>query len=160
MVDLNKLTVCRRLRLKIRSNIGAWQTCFEFLSVVAVITNCYLLAMVSTKVEILIPERLEQILSLQTEYGRVLTMLFFEHVLLGLKVVLMTVIDDVPKHIREAIEAYKSEKSKASFGQRVQFFSHEQRSKAFEQVLRCAVSGTQLDKCEDMIADVSLFRCR
>jgi hypothetical protein len=68
MIDLAKLGVCKRSRLKLRRNIGAWQTCFEFIAVVAVITNCYLLAMVSTKLEVIIPKELP--LSLQTEYGR------------------------------------------------------------------------------------------
>jgi hypothetical protein len=67
-IDLAKLGLCKRARVKLCSNIGAWQTCFEFLAVVAVITNCYLLAMVSTKLEVIIPSELK--LPLHTEYGR------------------------------------------------------------------------------------------
>ena len=94
-VDLNKLTVCKRMKVKLRSTIGAWQTCFEFISVVAVITNCFLLAIVSSRLDILIPNRFEALLQIDTEYGRILVMLFLEHLLLGFKIVLMNVIDDV-----------------------------------------------------------------
>lgn len=54
-VDLFKLTECRRPALKQRSNIGSWQSCMEFISFLSVITNCYLIVMVSTNFEMIVP---------------------------------------------------------------------------------------------------------
>jgi hypothetical protein len=98
-VDLTKLGQCRRPRLVLRSTIGAWYTCLEFVSFVAVLTNCYLLAMVSTHLDVLAPSVFH--IHLDTEYGRLLAMLALEHLLLAVKVVMMNVIDNVPRHIQE-----------------------------------------------------------
>ncbi len=67
-VDLFKLTECRRPRLLQRSNIGSWQHCMEFISFLSVITNCYLIVMVSTHFEMIVPEGLEPYV--QNENGR------------------------------------------------------------------------------------------
>lgn len=67
-VDLFKLTECRRPRLLQRSNIGSWQHCMEFISFLSVITNCYLIVMVSTHFEMIVPAGLEPYV--QTENGR------------------------------------------------------------------------------------------
>jgi hypothetical protein len=67
-VDLFKLTECRRPALKQRSNIGSWQYCMEFISFLSVITNCYLIVMVSTHFEMLVPDDLEPLV--RTESGR------------------------------------------------------------------------------------------
>jgi hypothetical protein len=67
-VDLFKLTECRRPALKQRSNIGSWQYCMEFISFLSVITNCYLIVMVSTHFEMLVPDDLEPFV--RSESGR------------------------------------------------------------------------------------------
>lgn len=67
-VDLFKLTECRRPALKQRSNIGSWQYCMEFISFLSVITNCYLIVMVSTHFEMLVPNDLEPFV--KSESGR------------------------------------------------------------------------------------------
>ena len=67
-VDLFKLTECRRPALQQRSNIGSWQYCMEFISFLAVITNCYLIVMVSTHFEMIVPGELEPYV--RSESGR------------------------------------------------------------------------------------------
>jgi hypothetical protein len=51
-----------------RSSIGAWQSCFEFLSFASVFTNCFLLAMVSANIKTIIPAALHA--DLETDWGR------------------------------------------------------------------------------------------
>lgn len=67
-VDLFKLTECRRPALQQRSNIGSWQHCMEFISFLSVITNCYLIVMVSTHFEMIVPTDLGPMV--QSESGR------------------------------------------------------------------------------------------
>lgn len=67
-VDLFKLTECRRPALKQRSNIGSWQFCMEFVSFLSVITNCYLIVMVSTHFEMIVPTDLAPYMA--SESGR------------------------------------------------------------------------------------------
>jgi hypothetical protein len=71
-VDLFKLTECRRPTILQRSTIGSWQSCMEFISFLSVITNCYLVVMVSTHFEMIIPEDLVPYMA--TESGRCSTM--------------------------------------------------------------------------------------
>jgi anoctamin-8 len=98
-VDLTKLGSCKRPKLYLRSTIGAWQTCLEIVSVISVLTNCFLLALISTKLVDYVPLAFHGIL--ESELGRILMMLAMEHVLLGIKVLMMCIIDDVPRNIQE-----------------------------------------------------------
>eukprot|EP01031_Cornospumella_fuschlensis_P026837 gene26837-32435_t len=100
-VDITKLGQCRRSHVKIRSNIGAWQTCLEALSFMAVLTNCYILAMASNKLSILVPSSFHGYLD--SDYGRLMAMLALEHVLFGAKLLMMSIIDDVPRRVQEAL---------------------------------------------------------
>jgi anoctamin-8 len=98
-VDLTKLGSCKRPKLYLRSTIGAWQTCLEIVSVISVLTNCFLLALISTKLVDYVPLAFHGIL--ESELGRIMMMLAMEHVLLGIKVLMMCIIDDVPRNIQE-----------------------------------------------------------
>lgn len=140
-VDLTKLTVCKRSHLKLRSTIGAWQTCFEFIAVVAVITNCFLLAIVSTRLDVLIPNRFEALLQIDTEYGRILVMLVLEHLLLGLKIVLGNVIDDIPPEVREEMAKRLAEKTESNIGKTVELFTHQTKSMAYDKLAHTAEKG-------------------
>jgi len=74
-VDLFKLTECRRPALQQRSNIGSWQHCMEFISFLSVITNCYLIVMVSTHFEMIVPTDLGPMV--QSESGRYVCVFWF-----------------------------------------------------------------------------------
>lgn len=100
-VDLFKLGSLKRPKVLLRSNIGAWQTCLEIISFIAVLTNCFLLAMISQKLQVLVPSIFAEHMS--HEYGRVLAMIALEHILFGIKILMMNVIPDVPRHIQESL---------------------------------------------------------
>lgn len=142
VVDLEKLRHCRRTKIKLRTNIGAWRLCFEFISVAAVITNCYLLAMVSTKVEVLFPKRLESILLLDTSIGHVLAMLFLEHLLFGFKMLLKAAIDDIPIDIKQQILELQQKRNEDLVQQQLN-------SSKYEALLQFAQSGNPPCLCWD-----------
>lgn len=90
------------------ANIGVWQLAFETMSIIAVVTNCALIAL-SPQVKAYFPESDAQL---------ILTVVAIEHVLLAFKFILAFVIPDVPKHIQvklskldfESLEALKKRK--------------------------------------------------
>lgn len=120
-VDFNKLSNCQRPQFKYRydvfflllifaaiislyymcfsSSIGAWQTCLQVISFVSVLTNCFLLAIVSEKLHILVPVQALHV-HLDSEYGRMVAMWALEHLLLAIMFILMSIIPDVPRNIR------------------------------------------------------------
>jgi len=100
-VDMFKLTECRRPPLLQRSSMGSWQSCLEMVAFLSVITNCFLLVMVSKAFAQIMPTFISRHLVL--ERGRLVAMVLLEHILLGFKVLLMYLIDDVPMHIQEAV---------------------------------------------------------
>lgn len=56
------------LSCSIRSGIGAWLNCLQFLSFASVFTNCYLLAMVSSNIKAIVPQMIHEYID--SEYGR------------------------------------------------------------------------------------------
>lgn len=108
-VDIHKIGICRKPTHTRRSNMGAWLWCLEFISFISVLTNCYLVTMVSTHVDILIPTSFHKFLA--TEEGKIVVMLLIEHVLMAIKVVMAVLIDDVPRKVSEAL-AYERVRNK------------------------------------------------
>ncbi len=64
-VDLTKLTECRRQPIEPRSNIGAWQSCLEIVSFASVLTNCFLLSMMSSHLHTVLPAAMNDLLNSQ-----------------------------------------------------------------------------------------------
>ncbi len=100
-VDLMKLSSMRRPPLILRSSIGAWQTCLEILSFIAILTNCYLLTMVSSKISVLVPSSFHD--HLNSVHGKLLAMIALEHLLFGFNVAFTHFIEQVPRFIREGV---------------------------------------------------------
>jgi len=98
-VDFRKLSNCQRPKFVYRSSIGSWQTCLQIISFVSILTNCFMLAIVSEKLHVLVPIQSYHFL-FDTEYGRLVAMWILEHILLGIKLTLMSVIPDIPRNIR------------------------------------------------------------
>ncbi|XP_076045880.1 anoctamin-10-like isoform X2 [Oratosquilla oratoria] len=87
--------VLQRPKVKQVNNIGAWQTAFEILGVVAVMTNTALLCL-SPKVRSLYP--------MSSPVQWVLWFVLIEHIILVAKVSLMVLVPDQPQWVRDAIE--------------------------------------------------------
>eukprot|EP01038_Epipyxis_sp_PR26KG_P008646 gene8646-11687_t len=99
-LDLFKYNSSRRVIMQ-RSNIGAWEYCLQFLTFFSVFTNCFLLAMVSTHIGTIVPQQFHHLIDNQS--GKFIVMLIIEHLLLLVKAMMMGLIDDVPRAIREAV---------------------------------------------------------
>eukprot|EP01034_Spumella_vulgaris_P025395 gene25395-31853_t len=124
-VDIAKLAECRRSPIEVRSTIGAWQSCLEIISFVSVLTNCFLLVAVSTQLGLLLPGELKALLN--AENGQFLAMLVIEHFLVAVKLVMMNLIDDTPRWVKEALAAEKNDDKSSKQKRRVNEFI--QRSK-------------------------------
>mmetsp|Transcript_28204 Transcript_28204/g.62456 ORF Transcript_28204/g.62456 Transcript_28204/m.62456 type:complete len:970 (-) Transcript_28204:129-3038(-) len=110
-VDLFKLAECRRSPLLQRSTIGPWQSCMEFISFLAVVSNSFLIVMVSTRFELIIPAELYA--HMKTDIGRLIAMIIMEHFLLGFKLLMMYIIDDIPRWLQESVaEQHGAEKER------------------------------------------------
>lgn len=114
----------------LRSGIGAWQNCLEVISILAVITNCFLLAIVSSKLHTIVPNDLQFLLTDHGLYGRVIIMIALEHVLLGIKVLLSQLIDDQPRHIREEQARQRVREVENSIRNRVEKFTASEQQRA------------------------------
>ena len=111
--DLKKLSECRRPPVYFRSTIGAWQTCLDILSFAGLLTNCYILAMTSTHFETIVPPGMADFL--ETETGRIIFMLLLCNFLIVVKVCMIFMIGEVPRHI-QAKEALKHLQDKERAG--------------------------------------------
>lgn len=97
------------------SSIGAWQTIFELMGFIAVITNCALIGM-NPEVQKLLPGH-------QTPVQLVLIVVVLEHFILAIKALIAFLIPDVPKWVqlemakaqfeaKEAVEKVKIQNAK------------------------------------------------
>mmetsp|Transcript_3345 Transcript_3345/g.5234 ORF Transcript_3345/g.5234 Transcript_3345/m.5234 type:complete len:960 (+) Transcript_3345:112-2991(+) len=98
-VDFVKLSRSRRPPLTDRSTIGGWFTCLTILNFAAVLSNCFLLCIVSDNLNTVIPSDYESLF--QSDQAKFILMVILEHSLLLLKMVLSSVIDDVPRWVQE-----------------------------------------------------------
>jgi hypothetical protein len=106
--------------------MGAWFTCLSLLNYMAVLSNCYLLCIVTKDLHNLIPSRFQYILA--SDYSRFFYSLYFshpsgrfvllvilEHILLIFKVILSVVIVDVPREVEmKQAKEIKEQKEKAA----------------------------------------------
>ena len=74
-------------------------------------------------------------------------MLILEHILLGFKIVLSSIIDDVPREIREQMALSKLEETKENKEKRLDMFVKEEKSKAYESLLNVAQYGNVFSFC-------------
>lgn len=89
----------------------------------AVLTNCYILAMASNKLNALVPTHFQEYL--ESDYGRLMAMLALEHVLFGAKVVMMSIIDDMPRQVQEALARQRVELKQKETQERVEKYRRE-----------------------------------
>jgi Calcium-activated chloride channel len=89
-----------------RGDIGAWSLILEFISFVSVVTNVFLLGIVSSHWSSLVPHTF--LAYFEGDMARYAVMILLEHVMIAFKVLMMFVIDDVPMNVREGIAAEKS----------------------------------------------------
>jgi hypothetical protein len=68
-------------------------------------------------------------------------MLILEHLLLGLKVLLMNVIEDIPSDIQEELSRQQIEKEKDDFQRRVKTIMDEQHATAFKSLVTVAAES-------------------
>ena len=98
-IDLYKLSVSRRSLFSDRSSIGAWESVLEVINIISVITNCYLLCMMSTQFDSLVPDRYQEYTA--TKSGRFIAMVIIEHVIMAMKTALSFLVPDVPAAVQE-----------------------------------------------------------
>lgn len=122
-VDLLKLKSCRRPPFLLASSIGAWQTCFEFMSFVGVITNCYILATSSSHLYAIVPTAFSTYLDY--ENGKLIIMVCLEHCLILLKVILMCLVDDVPYRIKECLAKARVDAHSEIYKKRMDIYMEE-----------------------------------
>jgi hypothetical protein len=83
------------------ADMGAWYLCFEIITFLCIITNCYLLSQLSSNFNFIVPQSYEFLLN--SDLGRFGLLILLEHLLFGIKLALMYFIDDVPDHIKIGI---------------------------------------------------------
>ncbi|XP_028392875.1 anoctamin-10-like [Dendronephthya gigantea] len=93
--------ISQRVFAQPSQGIGAWQTAFEVMGILAVMTNCALLAM-SPSIQQWLPSDFSTL-------NTIFVFVAIEHILLGIKLVIAVLIPDVPGWIQEefAREEYK-----------------------------------------------------
>lgn len=102
------------------SGIGIWFQVLQFMSVVAVLTNCLHIAFTTTQIESLFPG-----ISLT---AKVWVVFALEHLLLALKVWLMFVIPSMPARVKANVQREREhvkQESARAMAQRMQVSSHE-----------------------------------
>jgi Synaptotagmin-like mitochondrial-lipid-binding domain/Calcium-activated chloride channel len=130
-VDLSKANKSKRNLFPQQASIGAgWSLCLAFISFLSVITNTYLLCFVSTQLSTLLPSRWHGFL--EQESGQIVVLLFLEHVLFGVKMLLTAAIDDVPAHIRSAINDQEKRERRALYTSRLDRFKQDVDSGAYD----------------------------
>ncbi|XP_013111995.1 anoctamin-8 [Stomoxys calcitrans] len=104
-IDLFKLcNIFKRPFARRTKNIGAWQSAFELLSVMAILSNCGLLYMLPN-VRAFVAQHFSSIPNL--------SFVLFEHLLLGLKFVIHKAIHERPRWVRIALMKGDYESSQA-----------------------------------------------
>ena len=98
-VDFMKLKACRRPNIVNQTTIGGWYQCLHIITVASVLTNCFLLCVVSQNFMSFVPSSMENLF--QSAESKFIVMILLEHVILSLKWALSGMIDDVPYWIRE-----------------------------------------------------------
>ncbi len=110
-VDFLKLSGCRRPDIIDRSTLQGWMTCLTVLSYASVFTNSFLLCIASKNLGSIVPK--DYISYIETDiqrfsefsfifyYARFALLVLVEHALLGLKVVLSHLIEDLPRWVQE-----------------------------------------------------------
>jgi hypothetical protein len=99
IIDTKKLKASRRPNPHVSSNIGAWQTCLEIMSLAATITNCCLVVLMGNSIDVFTPRALRGLLD--SFEGRIILALFLEHILLAVKFILAELVEDTPTWIRQ-----------------------------------------------------------
>ncbi|XP_046843595.1 anoctamin-10-like [Xenia sp. Carnegie-2017] len=97
--------ISQRIFVQPSQGIGSWQTAFEIMGILAVITNCALLGMSPTVQKWFPPE--------YTTLQKILVFVAFEHVLLGIKFLIAVLIPDVPGWIKEEFAKKEYERKQA-----------------------------------------------
>lgn len=95
MVRLGAYKLCRLTRRPLArksSGLGIWLHVLQLMSLIAVLTNCALIAITSTQLRSLFPE--------VTETTKILVIFGFEHVVILLKIAIAIAIPDVTKEVR------------------------------------------------------------
>ena len=98
-VDFMKLKGCRRPSIVNQTTIGGWYQCLNIITFASVLTNCFLLCIVSENFKTFVPSYMESLL--ESPQSKFLVMILLEHVIFLLKWFLSGMIEDVPYWIRE-----------------------------------------------------------
>jgi len=125
-VDIQKLKFCKRNIVTKRIDIGAWYLCFEFINFLSVATNCYLLCLFTPRLEFILPYFLDHLT--ESDMGRLVIMALFEHILLGLKVLLMGLIPDCPADIQREKNSLKTKAKENLYDDRIKLFLSRQKT--------------------------------
>jgi len=99
--DFKSLINSRRSMIQSPGDIGMWYTALNVVSFISVLTNCGLMTMVSTYTDFLVPDDLEFFLT--STLGRFIVAIGFEHVLIGVKFMVASLIEDRPWKMQQML---------------------------------------------------------
>lgn len=120
-IDLRKFLCMKRPAVVDRSNIGSWETCLNVINFAAVITNCFLLCMVSNSIKNVIPEEYE--MYTDNMLGKLVLMVLLEHGIMMVNGLLMHLIECVPIKVQEAVAKTSIESNKKLAEQRFKLYN-------------------------------------
>jgi hypothetical protein len=98
-VDFIKLKGCRRPNIVNQTTIGGWYQCLNIITFASVLSNCFLLCIVSENFKTFVPSSMESMLA--SSQAKFVVMILLEHMIFLLKWFLSAIIEDVPYWIRE-----------------------------------------------------------
>jgi hypothetical protein len=98
-VDFIKLKGCRRPNIVNQTTIGGWYSCLNIITFASVLSNCFLLCIVSENFKTFVPSSMESLL--ESPQSKFVVMIVLEHIIFALKWILSGMIEDVPYWIRE-----------------------------------------------------------
>ena len=101
-----------------------WYICYEIVNFISVITNCYLLCVISTKLHTFVPIYYQDYIK-DTDFGRFIVMVILEHILIFFKIILMVVIDDIPLEIQKQTEINENKLKELTIKTKLRLFSLE-----------------------------------
>ena len=120
-IDLRKILCMKRPSIVDRSTIGSWEACLNVINFTAVITNSFLLCMVSNSIKNVLPAGYETYTD--DILGKFVLMVVLEHVIMIVKGMLMHVIEVVPIKMQESVAKTSTESNKMLMEQRFKLYN-------------------------------------